>query len=326
MAVKNIPMREALRQALREEMLRDGRVFVMGQEVGEWQGTHRVTMGLLEEFGKKRVRDTPISEMAIAGSAVGAAMAGLRPVAELMTINFAFLALDAIANHAAKIHYMFNGQFTVPVVFRAASGWGNQATATHSHTPEPIFAHFNGLYVGCPSTPADAKGMLKASIRSNNPVLFTESIALYAKPGPVSDDEDLILPIGKADIKREGKHVTLATYARGVEWSLAAAKELEKEGIECEVVDMRWLRPLDTETLFESFKKTNRCVVVEESLPMYSFGSEIAAQLQENMFDYMDAPIKRVHSMDVPFPYAREIELMALPNAQKVIDAVKEIL
>ncbi|HRF94027.1 MAG TPA: alpha-ketoacid dehydrogenase subunit beta [Aggregatilineales bacterium] len=326
MAVKNIPMREALRQALREEMHRDGRVFIMGEEVGEWQGTHRVTMGLLEEFGKKRVRDTPISEMAIAGAAVGAAMAGLRPIAELMTINFAFLSLDAIVNHAAKIHYMFNGQFKVPVVFRAASGWGNQATATHSHTPEPIFAHFTGLYVACPSTPADAKGMLKASIRSDNPVLFSENIALYAKPGPVPDDEDFVLPIGKADIKREGKHVTLATYARGVEWSLAAAKELEKEGIECEVVDMRWLRPLDTATLFESFKKTNRCVIVEESLPMYSFGSEIAAQLQENMFDYMDAPIKRVHSMDVPFPYARDIELMALPNAQKVIDAVKEIL
>ncbi|MCU0480212.1 MAG: alpha-ketoacid dehydrogenase subunit beta [Anaerolineae bacterium] len=326
MVVKNIPMREALRQALREEMLRDGRVFIMGQEVGEWQGTHRVTMGLLEEFGKKRVRDTPISEMAIAGSAVGAAMAGLRPVAELMTINFAFLSLDAIVNHAAKIHYMFNGQFKVPVVFRAASGWGNQATATHSHTPEPIFAHFPGLYVGTPSNAADAKGMLKAAIRSENPVLFTESIALYPKPGPVPDDDEFVVPIGKADIKREGRHVTLATYARGVEWSLAAAKELEKEGIECEVVDMRWLRPLDTATLFESFKKTNRCVVVEESLPMYSFGSEIAAQLQENMFDYMDAPIKRVHSMDVPFPYARDIELMALPNAQKVINAVKEIL
>ncbi|PJF31643.1 MAG: alpha-ketoacid dehydrogenase subunit beta [Phototrophicales bacterium] len=326
MAVKNIPMREALRQALYEEMLRDERVFIMGQEVGEWQGTHRVTMGLLNEFGKKRVRDTPISEMAIAGAAVGAAMAGLRPVAELMTINFAFLSLDAIINHAAKIHYMFNGQFKVPVVFRAASGWGNQATATHSHTPEPIFAHFPGLYVGTPSTPADAKGMLKTAIRSDNPVLFTESIALYPKPGPVPDDVDLLVPIGKADIKREGKHVTIATYARGVEWSLAAAKELEKEGIECEVVDMRWLRPLDTATLFESFKKTNRCVVVEESLPMYSFGSEIAAQLQENMFDYMDAPIKRVHAMDVPLPFAREIELMALPNAQKVINAVKEII
>ncbi len=326
MAEKNLPMREALRLALREEMLRDERVFVMGEEVGEWQGTHRVTRGLMEEFGKKRVRDTPISEMAIAGAAVGAAMAGLRPVAELMTINFAFLSLDAIVNHAAKNHYMFDGQFRVPVVFRAASGWGNQATATHSHTPEPIFAHFPGLYVGCPATPADAKGMLKASIRSDNPVLFTESIALYSKPGPVPDDEDFTLPIGKADVKREGRHVTLVTYARGVEWSLEAAEALAKDGIECEVIDMRWLRPLDMATVYESFKKTNRCVVVEESLPMYSFGSEIAARLQDEMFDYMDAPIKRVTAMDVPLPYARDIELMALPDTQKVIAAVRGIV
>ncbi|MDX1993375.1 MAG: alpha-ketoacid dehydrogenase subunit beta [bacterium] len=326
MAVKNIPMREALRHALREEMLRDPRVFVMGEEVGVWQGTHRVTQGLLDEFGPMRVKDTPISEMAIGGLAVGAAMAGLRPVAEMMTINFAFLALDAIVNHAAKIHYMFDGQFRVPLVIRAASGWGNQATATHSHTPEPIFAHFPGMYVGCPATPADAKGMLKASIRDENPVLFTESIALYSRPGPVPDDEEYVLPIGKGDIKREGKHVTLVTYARGVEWSLQAADALSKEGVECEVVDLRWLRPLDTELVFESFKKTNRCVIVEESLPMYSFGSELAAQIQEHMFDYMDAPIKRVSAMDLPLPYAREIELMALPNAQKVVDAVREIL
>ncbi len=326
MADKNLPMREALRSALYEEMKRDERVFVMGEEVGVWQGTHRVTRGLLEEFGKKRVRDTPITEMAIAGVAVGAAMAGLRPVAEMMTINFAFLALDAIVNHAAKIHYMFDGMFTVPLVIRAASGWGNQATATHSHTPEPIFAHFPGLYVGCPSTPADAKGMLKASIRSENPVLFTESIALYPKPGPVPDDEDFIIPIGKSDIKREGKHVTLVTYARGVEWSLQAAEELAKDGVECEVVDLRWLRPLDMEAVFASFKKTNRCVIVEESLPMYSFGSEIAAQIQENCFDYMDAPIKRVSALDVPLPYAHDIELMALPDAAKVVKAVKEIL
>ncbi|PJF23061.1 MAG: alpha-ketoacid dehydrogenase subunit beta, partial [Phototrophicales bacterium] len=208
MASKNLPMREALRQALREEMLRDERVFVMGEEVGAWQGTHRVTAGFLDEFGKKRVKDTPISEMAIGGVAVGAAMAGLRPVAEFMTINFAFLALDAIVNHAAKIHYMFDGMFKVPLVFRAASGWGNQATATHSHTPEPIFAHFPGLYVGCPATPADAKGMLKASIRDENPVLFTESIALYPKPGPVPDDDEYLVPIGKGDIKREGTDVT----------------------------------------------------------------------------------------------------------------------
>lgn len=326
MAEKILPMREALRMALHEEMVRDESVFVMGEEVGAWQGTHRVTRGFLQEFGEKRVRDTPISEMAIAGAAVGAAMAGLRPVAEIMTINFAFLSLDAIINHAAKIHYMFNGQFKVPLVIRAATGWGDQATATHSHMPEPIFAHFPGLYLGCPSTPRDAKGMLKAAIRDDNPVLFTETIALYSKPGPVPEEDDFLLPIGKGDIKREGKHVTLATYARGVEWSLQAAEELAKDGIECEVVDLRWLRPLDTELLFESFKKTNRCVVVEESLPHYSFGSEIAAQIQENMFDYMDAPVKRVSAMDVPLPYAKEIELMALPNAQKVVDAVREIV
>jgi pyruvate dehydrogenase E1 component beta subunit len=306
-------------------MLRDDRVFIMGEEVGRWQGTHRVTRGFYEEFGPRRVKDTPISEMAIAGAAVGAAMAGLRPVAEMMTINFAFLALDAIVNHAAKIHYMFNGQFTVPLVIRAASGWGNQATATHSHTPEPIFAHFPGLYVGCPSNAYDAKGMLKAAIRDDNPVLFTESIALYPKASPVPDEEYLI-PIGKSDVKRTGKDVTIVSYARGVEWSLEAAGILAKEGIEAEVIDMRWLRPLDLDPVYESFKKTNRCVVVEESLPMYSFGSEIAARLQEAAFDYMDAPIKRVTAMDVPLPFAAEIELMALPSAQKVVDAVKEVL
>ena len=325
MAEKNVPMREALRAALLEEMRRDETVFVMGEEVGRWQGTHRVTRGFLEEFGPKRVRDTPISEMVIAGAATGAAMAGLRPVAEIMTINFAFIAFDALINHAAKIHYMFNGQFKVPLVIRAASGWGNQATATHSHTPEPIFAHFPGMYVGCPSNAYDAKGMLKAAIRDDNPVLFTESIALYPKPSPIPDEEYLI-PIGKSDVKRVGKDVTLVAYARGVEWALEAADVLAKEGIEAEVVDLRWLRPLDMEPVFESFKKTNRCVVVEESLPHFSFGSEIAAQLQEAAFDYMDAPIKRVSAMDVPLPYAHDIELMALPNAQKVVDAVKEVV
>ena len=323
---RNQPMREALRKALHEEMVRDERVFVMGEEVGLWQGTHRVTRGFYEEFGAKRVRDTPISEMAIAGTAVGAAMAGLRPVAEIMTINFAFLALDAIVNHAAKVHYMFDGEFTVPLVIRAASGWGDQATATHSHTPEPIFAHFPGLYVGCPSTSGDAYGMLKTSIRTDNPVLFTESIALYSRPGPVPDDPDYMVPIGKGDIKREGSDVTLVAYARGVDWALNAARQLERDGIECEVVDMRWLRPLDMDLVFESFKKTNRCVIIEESLPMYSFGSEIAAQIQENCFDYMDAPIKRVTAMDVPLPFAKEIEHMALPDVEKVVRAVKEIV
>ncbi|MCE2471782.1 MAG: alpha-ketoacid dehydrogenase subunit beta [Anaerolineae bacterium] len=328
MAARNVAMREAIRRALREEMHRDENVFVMGEEVAFWQGTHRVTRGFLEEFGERRVRDTPISEMAIGGVAVGAAMAGLRPVAEFMTINFAFLALDAIANHAAKVRYFFDGMFEVPLVYRAASGWGNQATASHSHAPEPIFAHFPGLYVGCPSNSMDAYGMLKASIRDDNPVLFSESIALYPKPGPMpaEDDGDFLIPIGKGDIKREGGDVTLVAYARGVDWALQAARALAQDGVEAEVVDLRWLRPLDMELVYESFKKTNRCVIVEESLPMYSFGSEIAALLQENMFDYMDAPIKRVAAEDVPLPYSKEIELLALPDAQKVVNAVKEIL
>ncbi len=328
MPARNVAMREAIRRALREEMHRDENVFVMGEEVAYWQGTHRVTRGFLEEFGERRVRDTPISEMAIGGLAVGAAMAGLRPVAEFMTINFAFLALDAIANHAAKVRYFFDGMFKVPLVYRAASGWGNQATASHSHAPEPIFAHFPGLYVGCPSNSMDAYGMLKASIRDDNPVLFTESIALYPKPGPMpaEDDGDFLIPIGKGDIKREGGDVTLVAYARGVDWALQAARQLARDGVEAEVVDLRWLRPLDMELVYQSFKKTNRCVIVEESLPIYSFGGEIAALLQEHMFDYMDAPIKRVAAEDVPLPYSKEIELLALPDAQKVVNAVKEIV
>lgn len=328
MAARNVAMREAIRRALHEEMRRDEDVFVMGEEVAYWQGTHRVTRGFLEEFGERRVRDTPISEMAIGGAAVGAAMAGLRPVAEFMTINFAFLALDAIANHAAKVRYFFDGMFKIPLVYRAASGWGNQATASHSHAPEPIFAHFPGIFVGCPSNSLDAYGMLKASIRDDNPVLFTESIALYPKPSPMPDDldEDYLIPIGKGNIKREGADVTLVAYARGVDWALTAARQLARAGVEAEVVDLRWLRPLDMELVYKSFKKTNRCVIVEESLPMYSFGGEIAANLQENMFDYMDAPIKRVAAEDVPLPYSKDIELLALPNAQKVVDAVKEIL
>ncbi len=326
MADRNTSMREALRSALHEEMVRDDRVFVMGEEVGRWDGTHKVTRGFLEEFGERRVRDTPISEMVIAGAAVGAAMAGLRPVAEIMTINFAFLAMDAIVNLAAKVHYMFNGQLKAPLVIRTATGWGNQATATHSHSPEPVFAHFPGLYVACPGTPYDAKGMLKAAIRDENPVLFTESIALYSKPGVVPDDPDFLLPIGKSDLKRTGRDVTIVTFARGLEWSMEAADILAKDGIECEIVDLRWLRPLDLDIVFESFKKTNRCVVVEECLPHFSVGSEIAAQIQEHMFDYMDAPVKRVSAMDVPLPYARDIELMALPDTQKVVQAVREVL
>jgi len=262
----------------------------------------------------------------IAGAATGAAMAGLRPVAEIMTINFAFLALDAIINHAAKVRYMFNGQFTVPLVIRTTTGGGKQLGATHSHAPEVIFAHFPGLYVAVPGTAYDAKGMLKAAIRDDNPVLFVEHSTMLQRRSPVPDDPDFVLPIGKSDVKRQGDDVTIVTFGKGLEWSTAAAETLSQEGIEAEIIDLRWLRPLDLEPVFESFKKTNRCVVVEESLPMFNVGAEVAAQIQNEMFDYMDAPVKRVAAMDIPLPYSREIELMALPDAQKIVAAVKEVV
>ncbi len=326
MTEKAITIREALSAALREEMLRDERVFIMGEEVGVWGGTYAVTRGFLDEFGARRVRDTPISEMGIAGAAVGAAMAGLRPIAEIMTINFAFVAFDAIVNHMAKVRYMFNGQFKVPMVIRTTSGGGKQLGATHSHAPEPVFAHFPGMYVAVPGTAYDAKGMLKASIRDDNPVLFVEHSTMLQRRSPVPDDPDFVLPIGKSDYKRRGDDVTIVTFAKGLEWSLEAADLLAKDGIEAEIVDLRWLRPLDTDLVFESFKKTNRCVVVEESLPRYSVGSEIAALIQEHMFDYMDAPVKRVAALDQPLPYSGVIERMALPGPQKIVDAVKEVM
>jgi pyruvate dehydrogenase E1 component beta subunit len=272
------------------------------------------------------VRDTPISEMVIAGAAVGAAMAGLRPVAELMTINFAFVAMDAIVNHAAKVHYMFDGQFTCPLVIRTTTGGGKQLGATHSHAPEVIFAHFPGLYVAVPGTAYDAKGMLKAAIRDDNPVLFVEHSTMLQSRSPVPEDEDFVLPIGQSDVKREGSDVTIVTYQKGLEYSLVAADELAKEGIEAEIIDLRWLRPLDLEPVFESFKKTNRCVVVEEGLPMFNVGAEVAAQLQLHLFDYMDAPVQRVAAMNGILPYAAGIERMALPDPQKIIAAVKEVV
>ncbi|MBN1562439.1 MAG: alpha-ketoacid dehydrogenase subunit beta [Anaerolineae bacterium] len=325
MADRPITIREALSSALREEMHRDESVFIMGEEVGVWGGTFAVTRGFLDEFGEKRVRDTPIAEMVIAGSAVGAAMAGLRPVAEIMTINFAFVAMDAIVNLAAKMRYMFDGQFKVPLVIRTTTGGGKQLGATHSHAPEVIFAHFPGLYVAVPGTAYDAKGMLKAAIRDDNPVLFVEHSTMLQRRSPVPAD-DYVLPIGKSDIKRKGDDVTIVTYQKGLEWSMDAAEELAKEGIEAEVIDLRWLRPLDLEPVFESFKKTNRAVVVEESLPMFNVGAEVAAQITNECFDWMDAPVQRVAAMDIPLPYSREIELAALPSPAKIIKAVKEIV
>ena len=321
----HITMRQAITDALREEMLRDERVFIMGQEVGVWGGTYAVTRGFYDEFGERRVRDTPISEMAIGGVAAGAAMNGLRPVAEFMTINFAFLALDQIVNHAAKVHYMFGGQFKAPVVYRAPGGGGRQLGATHSHTPDVIFAHFPGLKVVSPSTPYDAKGLLKASIRTDDPVLFIEHHTLYQIRGEVPE-EDYIVPIGVSDVKREGTDVTLVAYAQGLQVALEAAAELAKEGIEAEVVDLRTLRPLDMGPVLDSFKKTFRAVIVEEGYGTYGVGAEIAARIQEEAFDYLDAPIKRVAQREVPLPYSRELEQMALINKDRVIEAVKEIL
>lgn len=321
-----ITMRQAITDALREEMHRDEDVFIMGEEIGVWGGTYAVTRGFYDEFGERRVRDTPISEMAIGGAAVGAAMNGLRPVAEFMTINFAFLALDAIVNHAAKIPYMFGGQFRCPVVFRTPSGGGRQLGATHSHTPDVIFAHFPGLKVVAPGTPYDAKGLLKAAIRSDDPVLYIEHATLYQTRGEVPEDEDYVVPIGVSEVKRVGSDVTIVAYAQGLQVALAAAEILDKEGIDAEVVDLRSLRPLDLGPVLESFQKTFKAVVVEEGYRSYGIGAEIVARIQEEGFDYLDAPIKRVAQAEVPAPYSRELEQLALINAGQVVAAVKEIV
>lgn len=322
---KRITMRQALSDALREEMIRDENVFIMGEEIGVWGGTYAVTRGFYDEFGERRVRDTPISEMVIGGAATGAAMNGLRPVAEFMTINFAFVAFDAIINHAAKVHYMFNGNIRCPVVFRAPGGGGRQLGATHSHTPDVIFAHFPGLRVVSPATPYDAKGMLKSAIRSDDPVMFIEHATLYQERGEVPEEEYLV-PLDKSDKKRDGSDVTIVTYAQGLPVSMEAAAKLSKEGIEVEIIDLRSLQPLDLSLAFESFKKTNKAVVVEEGHGTYGIGAEVVAQIQEHAFDYLDAPVKRVAQKQTPLPYARELEQSALINADRVIAAVKEVL
>lgn len=320
-----ITMREAISQALWEEMERDPSVFILGEEVGVWGGTYAVTKGFYDHFGGDRVRDTPIAEAVIIGAAIGAAMTGLRPVAELMTINFAFSAMDHIVNQAAKLHYMFGGQMILPMVIRAVGGGGRQLGATHSQTPDAVFAHFPGLKVVAPGTPADAKGMLKAAIRGQDPVLFIEHATLYQTRGEVPEG-DYFVPLGKSTVQREGRHVTIVTYSKMLEISTKAAEQLAKEGIEAEIVDLRSLRPLDMGPVIESFKKTNRAVIVEEGWRSYGVGSEISARIYEEAFDYVDAPIKRVAQAEVPLPYNRTLEQMALPKAEDVIQAVKEVL
>jgi pyruvate dehydrogenase E1 component beta subunit len=320
-----ITMREAISQALWEEMEQDPNVFILGEEVGIWGGTYAVTKGFYDHFGEKRVKDTPIAEAAIIGAAIGAALTGLRPVAELMTINFAFSAMDHIVNEAAKLHYMFSGQFKLPLVIRAVGGGGRQLAATHSQTPDAVFAHFPGLKVVSPGTPEDAKGLLKASIRSNDPVLFIEHATMYQVRGEVPDG-DYTIPIGKSKIQRSGNDVTVVAYSKGLEITLKAAEALAQEDIDVEIVDLRTLRPLDMEPILESFRKTNRAVIVEEGWKSFGVGAEVASRIYEEAFDYVDAPIRRVAQKEVPLPYNRTLEQMALPQVEDVVQAVKEVL
>jgi pyruvate dehydrogenase E1 component beta subunit len=320
-----ITMREAISQALWEEMERDENVFIMGEEVGVWGGTYAVTRGFYDHFGEKRVRDTPIAEMVIVGAANGAAMVGLRPIAELMTINFAFVAMDQIVNQAAKLHSMFGGQFTLPVVIRAVGGGGRQLAATHSQTPDAVFAHFPGLKVVAPGTPYDAKGLLKSAIRSDDPIMFIENATLYQMRGEVPEEEYLE-PIGVSKVQREGDDVTIVTYSKMLQYSLDAAEELAKDGIEAEVVDLRTLRPLNMGPVIDSFKRTNRAVIAEEGWRSYGVGAEVAARLYEEAFDYIDAPIRRIAQKEVPLPYNHTLEQMALPQREDIIEAVKGIV
>ncbi|MBX3006352.1 MAG: alpha-ketoacid dehydrogenase subunit beta [Anaerolineales bacterium] len=320
-----ITMRQAISDALWEEMERDPKVFILGEEVGVWGGTYAVTKGFLDHFGEKRVRDTPIAESAIVGAGIGAAMVGLRPVSEIMTINFAFVAMDYIVNEAPKMHTMFGGQMKVPLVIRTAGGGGRQLGATHSQTPDAIFAHFPGLKVVSPGTPEDAKGLLKAAIRDDDPVLFIEHAAMYQVRGEVPEG-DYTTPIGVSKVQREGDAVTIVTYCKGLQLSMAAADQLSQEGIEVEIVDLRSLRPLDMGPALASFKKTNRAVIVEEGWPSYGVGAEVATRLYEAAFDYADAPVKRVAQKEVPLPYNAALEQFALPQVADVVAAVKEVL
>jgi pyruvate dehydrogenase E1 component beta subunit len=320
-------MREALRDAMAEEMRRDDDVFVMGEDVAVFQGSFKVTEGLLDEFGEKRVRDTPISENTIVGMGVGAAMGGIRPIVEIMTVNFSLLAMDQIVNHAAAIPYMFGGQVRVPLVIRMPGGGGHQLGPTHSHSFEAMFLQIPGLLVACPSTPADAKGLLKAAIRDDNPVIFIEHETLYGLRGEVSDDPEEIVNFGEAAIRREGSDVTIVGILRMSETALQAAQTLSSEhGVEAEVIDPRTLRPLDLDTIVESVRKTNRVVIVEEGWPHGGVGANLAALIQGQAFDDLDAPIERVTGADVPMPYSKRLEQAAIPHAEHIVSAAQQTL
>ena len=321
-----LSMREALRDAMAEEMRRDPDVFLMGEEVAQYQGAYKVSQALLEEFGDKRVIDTPITEQGFAGVGVGAAFSGLKPIVEFMTWNFAMQAIDQIVNSAAKTHYMSGGAMRAPIVFRGPNGAAARVAAQHSQCYSAWYAHVPGMKVVAPSTPADAKGLLKAAIRDPNPVVFLENEILYGSSGPVPKLDDWLLPIGKARIARPGKDATIVSFARGMVYALEAAEMLAKDGIDAEVIDLRSLRPLDLETVLDSVRKTNRIVTVEEAWPVCSVGSEICAQVAMQAFDYLDAPPCKVSGADVPMPYAANLEKLAHPSAEKVAAAVRSVL
>lgn len=323
--MKTVQFREALREAMSEEMRRDKNVFLMGEEVAEYNGAYKVSQGMLDEFGPKRVIDTPIAELGFAGIGVGASMNGLRPIVEFMTWNFAILAADQIINSAAKMLQMSGGQYSCPIVFRGGNGTAGQLGATHSQSFEAFYAHVPGLKVVTPSNPYDAKGLLKAAIRDNDPVVFLESEKMYGDKGEIPEGE-YIIPIGVADVKRKGDHVTIVSFGKIIKVAYEAAELLEKEGISCEVIDLRSVRPIDYGTVVESVKKTNRCVVLEESWPLASISSEIAYHIQRYAFDHLDAPVMRVTQTDTPFAFSPTLIDEALPNVDRLIKAVKATL
>ena len=320
-----VTYRDALNQALREEMQRDDAVFLMGEDIGRFDGAFKVTRGLLDEFGEQRVVDTPITEAGFTGLGIGAAMAGLRPVIEIMTVNFALVAMDQIVSNASKIHYMFGGQATVPMVIRMPGGAGHQLSAQHSHSLEAMFTHVPGLKVVVPATPEDAKGLLKTAIRDDDPVIFLESEGLYGKKGPVGGEDDLV-PFGQAVVRRPGRDCTVIAHSRMVWVALAAAEDLAAQGIDVEVIDPRTFRPLDLDTLAASVRRTSRAVVVDEGWPECGIAAGVATHLYEACFDWLDAPVVRVNSADVPMPYARNLEQAAIPQAGDVVAAVHAVL
>jgi pyruvate dehydrogenase E1 component beta subunit len=319
-----ITYRQALNDTLAEELARDPNVYLMGEEIGKFEGSYKITAGLLQKFGPKRVVDTPIAEMGFVGMAAGSAMLGLRPVVEIMTINFILMAVDQVVNHASKIQYMFGGQSKVPMVIRTPSGGVGQLAATHSQSFENWFAYCPGMKVVAPSTPYDAKGLLRASIRDDDPVVFIESLPLYDTKGEVPENDDFTVPIGMAEVKKEGTDITVVAYSRMTYVAMQVAKKLEEEqGLSVEVVDLRSLRPLDRPTIVNSVKKTNRAVIIEEDWRSYGIGAEIAATIQEEAFDYLDAPIRRVAGLEVPLPYAEHLSRASKPDAQDLVDAIR---